>query len=145
MTVDFAALQTELTTDPEILGYVVAPSPPDNEADAYTDADLLNSLATGRDRIKAQVSGADAFSVTDPTEFDALTGAERTEWLALCAIDSVNPANGTPAEAMATRIFGGGSVTLVNLNAFRTETISRAVELFGTNVVPGDVQAARIL
>jgi hypothetical protein len=131
----YTDIKAELDTDTLVRGYA-----------GMTDEEVVTDINTVyRTRVKSSVSGADAFQVTDATEFDTLTDAERSEWLSLCAIDTVDPANGTPAAAMATRIFGGGSTTLANLVAFRTENISRAVELgFGTIVI-GDIQNARAL
>jgi len=111
--------------------------------DDATAVDELN--AVNLTRTKSSVSGADAFQVTDSGEFDVLTDVARSEWLSLCAIDNVDPSNGTPAAATASRLFGGGSTTLANLIAFRTENISRAVELGFGVIVIGDVQNARAL
>lgn len=87
-------------------------------------ADVLNTLSEAD--VKPFISGGDMFSVTDAGEFDLLTDAERSEWLSLCAIDNVNPANGTPAAAVTIRIFGGGSVTTTSLIALRSITVSPA-------------------
>lgn len=141
--IDLNALQTELTTDPQGLGYTVSPSPPDLESAALADTALLNAKNIAS--VKAEISGSEVFKATNSAEFDNLTDAQRSEWLALCAIDSLDPANGTPAAATATRIFGGGSVTITNLQSLRNENISRAQQLFGQDVVPGDVQKARLL
>lgn len=145
MAIDLNALKTELETDPLTLGYTVSPTPPDNEADAYTDADILNSLTTGRTRQRTSIPGSEAFKATVDTEYDALTIDQRQEWLGICAIDELEPANGKPAASTVIRLFGGGSGTTTALQALRTETISRAQELFGTDVVPGDIQAARLI
>ena len=130
------AIKDELDTDTLGRGY-----------SGMTDVQATDDLNTQyRTRVKALVSGAEAFQVTDPAEFDGLAAqADRAEWLSMCAIDSLNPANGTPAAAVATRIFGGGSVTVAALVAFRTEAISRAIELGFGNVVVGSVQHARSL
>ncbi len=143
MAIDLAALQTELNTDPQTLGYAAPPTPLYDEATAIADAALINNENIAS--VKASLSGAEVFEATDATEFDALTDAQRSEWLSLCAIDSMNPANGTPAAAAATRIFGGGSATLTALQSLRAENISRAQQLFGVAVQVGDIQAARQL
>nr|NIR92464.1 hypothetical protein [Gammaproteobacteria bacterium]NIW96976.1 hypothetical protein [Phycisphaerae bacterium] len=83
--------------------------------------------------------------VTDAVEFDNLTDTQRSEWLSLCAVDQMDPANGTAAANTATRIFGGGSTTIDNLQNLRTKTISRAEELGLGPVNIGDVQNARVL
>lgn len=129
------AIRDELDTDTLVRGY-----------SGMTDGDATIDMNTVyRTRVKSSVSGADAFTVTDPTEFDGLTAEERLEWLSLCAIDSVNPSNGTPAAATATRLFGGGSNTVTSLNAFRDEAVSRAVEIGVGTVNEGDINNARAL
>jgi hypothetical protein len=133
------AIKDELDTDPLGRGYSGMTAV--QAADNMNDVDSPNT----RTRVKSSVSGAGAFQVTDSTEFDALTEGERAEWLSLCAITDVDPANGTPAVGVATRLFGGGSNTVIALNAFRDEIVSRGQELgFGT-VVSGDIENARAL
>jgi hypothetical protein len=136
---DYQAIKNELDTDPLTVGY-----------SGMTDAQVvvaLNSTGSpyGRTVVKATLSGSEVFEATDSTEFDALTDAQRSEWLSLCAIDNLDPANGTPSAATASRIFGGGSTTLGSLQALRQEVVSRGTELGFGNVVIGDVQNARAL
>jgi hypothetical protein len=128
-------IKVELDTDSLVRGYA-----------GMTDQQASDDLNTVyRTRVKALLSGAQAFQVTDDTEFSTLSDAARSEWLSLCAISEVDPANGTPATGTATRLFGGGSATVVALNAFRTENVSRGVEIGVGNVVIGDVQNARAI
>jgi len=130
-----AAIKAELDADP--LGRLYS-----GMDDPAVTADLNTVYRT---RTKASVSGADAFQVTDPDEFDALLDPARSEWLSMCAIESLNPANGTPAAAIATRLFGGPSATVAALIAFREETVTRGVELgFGLLSI-GDIQNARAI
>lgn len=111
--------------------------------DDQTAAQTMNALT--ETRVKASLSGSDVFSVTSATEFDAKTDAQRSEWLSLCAIESLNPANGTPAAQAAIRIFGGGSQTVSALQALRTEPVSPAT-LAGLPQVRADyVRIARTL
>lgn len=128
-------IKVELDTDSLVRGYA-----------GMTDEQVTVDLNTVyRTKVKSSVSGAQAFQVTDSGEFDALSDAARSEWLSLCAIESVDPANGTPAAGTATRLFGGGSVTVAALNDFRTDDVSRAVELGVGSVTIGDVQNARAI
>ena len=128
-------IKVELDTDTLVRGYV--------GMTAQQASDDLNVVY--RTRVKSSVTGAEAFQVTNAGEFDLLTDAARSEWLSLCAIDSVDPANGTPAASTAIRLFGGGSATVVALNAFRTDNVSRSVELGFGPVIIGDIQNARAL
>ncbi len=132
---DYVALKAELDTDPLTRGYA-----------GMTDEQVVTDLNTeNRTRIKDSLTGAEIYSVTDGTEFAALTDAAKAQWLALCAIESIDPNNGTPAAALTTDLFGGGSTTQGALVALREETVSRAVEIGLGNVIIGDVQNARAL
>ena len=96
-------------------------------------------------RIRASMSGQELLEATDSTEYAALTDAAKSQWLSLCAQDTVNPEAGGVVQQIVVDIFGGGATTVTTLAAARQETISRAEELgFGTIVI-GDVQNARAL
>jgi len=114
---------------------------------AVEAADNLNDASSPNSRtiVKERLSGADVFAATVDTEFDALEDVARTEWLQICAIESLEPQNGKPAASTVIRLFGGGSATVIALQSLREDIVSRGVELgFGT-VVPGDVENARAL
>jgi hypothetical protein len=132
--VDYVAIKSELDVDPEGLGYT---------GDAQGDTDLMNAVNIVR--VKALLSGADVFAATVDTEFDALTDAQRNEWLSICAIESLAPENGKPAASTVIRLFGGGSATVIALAALRNETVSRGTVLGFGGLVIGDIQNARAL
>lgn len=111
--------------------------------DDQTAAETLN--AQTESRVRATMSGGELFENTDATEFSALADADKSQWLALCAIDSINPANSGPAAAIATQIFGGGSTTLTALAAARTESLSPAATQGLPRVRANDVIHARAL
>jgi len=119
-------LRDELVGDPEGLGYPVS----DQGA-----ADLINSLATGRTRNRASMTGDEVAQQAVPAAYDALddgsvaaTADVKSHWLSFCARASVDPF--APAnEQLVISIFGSGSQTVINLQAARLETISRATEL----------------
>lgn len=92
--------------------------------DDQTAAETMNALT--ETRVKSSLSGSDVFSATVASEFDALTDAQRSEWLSLCSIENLNPADNTPARDTTVRIFGGGSATVTALQALRTESVSPA-------------------
>jgi hypothetical protein len=136
---DYQALRNELDTDALAFGY-----------SGMTDAQVVSAINSvnspyGQTVTKSSLTGAEVFKATDSTEFDALTDAQRSEWLSLCAIQDLDPNNGTPAAATATRIFGGGSTTLASLQSLRDEVVSRAVQIGLGSVHVGDVQNARAL
>ena len=132
-------IKTELDTDALGRGYA-----------GMTDIEAANSLNNadspdGRVIVKERLSGADVFAATVDTEFDALPAADRTEWLQICAIESLEPQNGKTAASTVIRLFGGGSATTATLQALREDVVGRGVELgFGT-VVPGDIGNARAI
>lgn len=133
---DLAALNSELTVDPLTRGY-----------SGMTDLQAANSLNDTVDRVvqKALVAGWEAFQATVDTEFDAMAASDRQEWLGICSIDSLEPANGKPAASTVLRLFGGGSATVTALQALRQDTVNRATELGLGRISEGDVNHARNL
>lgn len=103
----------------------------------------LNALT--ENRIKASLTGAEIYESTDGAEFSALQDAKKSQWLSLCAIATVDPANGTPAQILASDLFGAGSTTLINLQALRSETVSPATTQGLPRVRAEDVRLARLL
>ena len=107
-------------------------------------ADLMNTQS--ETRIRAEMAGAEVYSLTDITEFDGLTEVRQSLWLTLCSIDTFDPANGTPGVSLAVRLFGGGSATVTALQAARQEAVSPAVLYIGIHRVHApDITAARAL
>lgn len=130
---DIQVLRSELDTDPLTRGYA-----------GMTDAEVATDLNTEyRTRNKDTITGSEAWSLTDSTEYNALTDAQKSQWLSLCAIDQHDPF-GVSADT-AIDIFTGGSDTIVALNAYRVESISRGIELGIGNVVEQHVIDARAL
>ena len=100
--------------------------------------------AVNRVTVKPTVTGSEVADATDNAEFSALTAAEQTSWLALCAIDNLDTTGGI-AGALEASLFGVATATRANLIALREQNVSRATELFGADVIIGDVQNARAL
>ena len=73
------------------------------------------------------MEGSEAYGLTDPTEYTALSDAAKSQWLSLCAISPIDPFG--PAAQVVIDLFPGAGVTIGNLNTARVETISRAIEL----------------
>ena len=105
-------------------------------------ADELN--AVNRTRNRASMSGDEIFQATDGTQWDALTDAQKTQWLSLCGRDQLDPFAAANVKVV-TSIFGGGTATVIALQAARVENISRAEELGLGRVLPGTVAQARAL
>lgn len=134
-----ADLKNELTTDELGWGYNgpgvfnAGPGPmTDQEV-----ADILNTVHPSPDtrtRNRTSMTGDELFQATDPAEFVALpTGSGNTaddqgHWLAFCGRAEIAPF-ATANVQLVIAIFGVSSATVVNLNAARVESITRAVEL----------------
>lgn len=127
-----AVLNIELMTDPLSRGY-----------SGMSDLEAADDLNTVYRTIALDtVSGSAIFNATDDAEFGALTDAEQDQWMALCAVGSIDTTSGV-AKALESDIFGPGTTTRDNLVALRTQDVSRAVELGLGVVTEGDVNKAR--
>jgi hypothetical protein len=113
------------------------------DADAQTAAAQLN--AENLTRIRDTMSGSELWANTVATEYAALTDAQKSQWLAFCAIESHNTEVGGLAQLFVVGIFGGASDTVAALAAARTENISRADEIGVGFVRAGDVLEARAM
>ena len=97
-------------------GYVDATDP--------TDAAVLVFLNEQVSRNKTSLSGDELFNAADTGEQDALTSAQRSEWLALCGRDNIDPF-GAANVALVVQLFGNPSATRTALIALRTEQMDR--------------------
>ena len=91
---------------------------------ARTDQQVLDWLNETVSRNKASLSGDELFNAADTGEQDALTATKRSEWLALCGRDNINPF-GAANVALVVQLFGGGSASVTALNALRVEQVDR--------------------
>ena len=131
-------LRDELTNDPLVRGY-----------STMSDQEVAEDLNTEyRTRNRKSMFGDELAQQADDTELDALddgsannTADVKSHWLAFCARGSVDPF-ATANVQLVISIFGAGSQTVTNLQAARTEPISRAAEL-GIRVGEGLVAVAR--
>lgn len=107
---------------------------------AMTNAQVAAELnAVDKVQNRSQISGAELFGYTDETEYAALTDAQKTQWLALCAIDNVT----TGAVPLVKSLFPQGTTTWANI--VKTETVSRASQIGAGKVKEGYVAVARAL
>ena len=89
-----------------------------------TDQEVLDWLNESVSRDKTSLSGDELFNAADTTEQNALTSAERSEWLALCGRDSIDPF-GAANVALVVQLFGNPSATRTALLALRVEQVDR--------------------
>lgn len=131
--VDLVKLNTEIDTDPLGRGYV--------GMTLQQAADDLND-DTQRSRNRTSMTGDEVFAaIESQAVWDALTDAQRLEFLSLCGRDTLDPFS-TANVALVTSIFGA-SVTLTNLQNARVESVSRATELGIGTVSAGHVEYVR--
>lgn len=130
---DYFDLRTHLDTDPDVHGYT-----------GMTDAEVVTSLLTEtKSRNVLSMSGTDVAQNIDSTDWSGLNDGEKNQVIGICGWSAVNPW-GKEADIFLS-IFGGGSATIVALNAARVETVSEA-EFYGfAGITEGDVNKARAL
>lgn len=131
---DYLALQSELVSDPEILGY---------SGDNVADAALLNTV--NRPRNRTFMSGKEIKDAIDTPDWDSRTDAQKQIILALVNRDDLDPF-GIDQHIFQEAMTGAAGNTLATLSAARVETVSRIRELeigFGSVVSDGQVAKAR--
>lgn len=128
------ALVDELVNDPLPRGYA-----------SMDFATMKTSLTTvDRTRNKTSLSGDEVFNAADPTEYNGLSDAAKSQFIAFCGRDAIDPfaANNV---ALMTNMFGGGSTTVTNLQTLRTESVSRAQEIGAGECTDGALEQARAI
>ncbi len=130
---DLQILKDELDDDPDGRGYSGMTA-----TDAAIDLRIKRKV-----RNKKLMTGVEAYDLTDPTEYSALSDIAKDRWLALCAIDELDPFG--PAAQVVIDIFPPAGTTIGNLQNARVETVSQGVFIGFGNVATGDVEQARAL
>ena len=127
---DLMALSSELTVDPLARGY-----------SGMTYAEIVTSLNTkNRTRVLDTLSSAQIYEAIVPSEFQALTDAQRLLIRDVFGLgNSVQVGPSTNARSVLVGILGGGSDSITALAALLEETISRATELGLGIVTEGDI------
>jgi len=124
-------LRAELTDDPETRGY-----------SGMSDVQAAASFATlDRERNVTTVSGQEIFEAAVAADYAALSAGDRELFLAIVGMGTIL-VNGTNTKAALTTMFAA-TLTLANLAALQTETVSRATELGLGLVKVGHIQEAR--
>lgn len=132
---DYAALKTELTTDPLTRGYA-----------GMTDQEASDSLNTkNRTRDRVVIPGYEVIEATVASEWSALSAAEKQRYQTLVSASGGVYAKGANTRAAFLAMFGGGTATRTNLAALQTESISRAEEIGWSEMKPGYVAQARAM
>lgn len=138
--IQYPALKAEITTDPLGFGYLAM-------SDSAV-ADKLNevppSAESGREIERDVVPTWEVFEATVPSEWTALSAAEKQRYQSILAMGSINLKKPNTRSTFAA-MFGAGTTTRANLIALRNEAASRATVLFGERVESWDVARARAL
>ena len=136
MALDYAALATELSTDPTGLGYSGTSDP--------AAAVLLNAIRQTIDIDRGVIPAHEIIDATVPAEWAALTADERSRYQVLTGAGQVNT-KAANVRAAFLAMFPGGSGTRTALAALQSRKGSRAEELFGPGVTVShtDVAIAR--
>jgi len=130
---DLVALRAYLDANPSTYG-------------ALSDQEVAVALETPSIvRVRASMTGSEIMDSTDPTEFGTKTDSQKSQWLALCAVQNVDPGDGKLARDLAVSIFGGVSTTVTTLAAARLETVSPSVDEGLGIVTTFDVTQARAI
>ena len=139
---DYAALKTELTTDPNTYGY----SQWVTVGSCWKLADLLNKTRAAIRISQKTISVEDFKEAINPTEFAALTAVKRDQLIFMAQGGTVK-IKGAGSRAMLDDIFPSATALVTNtaLTALRTRDGSRAEQLFGDDVTVSADDVAKAL
>ena len=142
MAIDYAALATEINTDPLALGYA-APKAAGNDAAVAT---LLNTIgATAAYQVNREpISTAVFLSHVDSAGFLALLPTQLAQLQCLMVVQTID-INDASTQAILVGIFGNPSATRTNIIAILKRQGSRAEVLFGRGVTVSSDDVARAM
>jgi len=137
--IDYTALKTELTTDPNAYGLT----------DLYNNgldsacADMLNEVRGSIEVNRGVVPAHEVFEAIVPAEWAALDAQEQTRIGMILGMSEIDTA-GANTQAAFLAAFAAGTATRTALIALTKRSGSRAEELFGQSVTREDIRKARI-
>lgn len=132
--VDYAALKTELETDPLVRGY-----------SGMTDQQIADDMNTVyRTGTVTELSASQLFEAIEDSDWDTRTADQREKIKTILSLgDNIQIAPGTKARAMMASALTGATASLANLGSLESPPISRAVEVFGAAVDVAAIESAR--
>ena len=111
---EYLGLRTHIDADPDVRGY-----------SGMEDAQVAVSLNTAiKSEDQLSMAGNVVFDFIDETEWDAITADNQLLITSLCSMSSLDPF-GLPAHIFLD-VFGGGSDTIIALNAARQVDVTDA-------------------
>lgn len=134
MAFNYGVLADEINADPLIRGY-----------GGMSDQQIADDINTEyRSRNRASMTPTEVYNNVDESEFTALTQAQQDEVYKILHMGQPLNPFGLEADRFIS-IFGGGSNTIIALQALRVDSITRAAEL-GLGVVSvGHVEEAKAM
>lgn len=141
MAIDYAALKTEIQTDPKALGFAALVTAGNDQG----IADKLNQVGASGETIGSGVIPTwRIINATDPTEWAALTAQEKQRYQTLTGAGLLDTSN-TNVRTAFTSMFAVGTATRTALNGLTTRSAARAEVLFGAGTVITSADVARAL
>lgn len=140
MPIDYAALKSEIQTDPIALGYA-------SHVASGDDAGVAILLGATQQTININVGVVPAYKVFEaivPAEWSALSADDKQRIQSILAMGDVDT-TGPNTRAAFTTAFPATTVTRTNLTALLTRKGSRAEQLFGAGTVVQHLDVAKAL
>ena len=127
----YLAIKKELDSNPSLYS-------------ALNDKEVTDELnAVNKQENKSSMTGDEILANIDTAALSALTGDHAIKVMGIVGMDHVDPFG--PAAQIFIDAFGGGSATIVSLQAARVKLVSRASQIGIGIVRVGDVANARSL
>lgn len=138
MPINYTQLKQELQTDPTGMGYATVIG----NYQALTD--LLNAPRAGVTVEKVSVQPHELIASVTPTEYIALTQAQRDYLALLPALRTLDIRTGSSLRNALNAVFGPATTTRANYTALASRQGTRAEQLWGadTFVRPADIDQA---
>jgi hypothetical protein len=138
MAIDYAALATEVTTDPKSLGYA-------GKSD-YDIATLLNTPgASGETIFRRYTPLEDIVAGIVRSEYDSLSAANKTFLQEVILKGTQVKSGDANLRASVAGIFAAGTTSRANLTNVASKSATRGEVLFGESTTVSDLDVARAL
>lgn len=134
---DLAALKAECTSDPASLGLAALFA----AGQDGTVADALNLVRDGISIARGVIPSYEIVNATTPTEWTALSSAEKQRYQTLTGAGQVDSGNAN-VRAAFNAMFGSATLTRAALVALLTRKGSRAEQVFGPGAYVDHSQVA---
>lgn len=138
MAINYVALKTEASTDPQGFGFAALWA----SGQDYLLAEALNAVRQTIDIDRGVIASYEIINATVPAEWTTLSAAEKQRYQTLTGAGQVDSLNSNVRGAFQ-QMFVGGTSTRTALTALLTRKGSRAEQLFGQNVSTNDIAVAR--